>query len=261
MAGIVAKAMGWPWYHNDWLTLLAHADLAVKIKGTMRESLHLFTIVVRRHIGLICLSSMFVTLLLMATYRPNPGLFSAESIFWVGEIPLPSTTQSDQERYFNWVTSEYVALSLTGLAQRNDFHEQVRWRMWLKGVRLSELQLADMISVRNRRSSVRFEVVHSDEALALKVADATADAFSKLADVAFPQLANSDLEVVRLDSFALSEVQANSLRSQLELPLRIGIGVLSGFLIALMVDNPKKVILDRRAISALNLVTVGEIPE
>ena len=226
----------------------------------MRDRLQLLITIVRTHRLLIFLTSLCVTVLLLVTYRPKPAPYTAVASFWIGEAPLSSTQSSDEERYFNWVTSEYVTIALASWVEGSEFLSQVRWRLWLQDERLSLDDLTKMIDASVNRSGIRLIVQHPDEMMALTVASAAADAFEEAETVTLPQLENSRVMVSRLDDLVLAESPETTVREQLELPLRIMFGLLSGLIVALLAQRPNNMIHDRQAIATLNLAVVGEIP-
>lgn len=204
--------------------------------------------------------SLLVTALLLLSFRPKPQLYTTVGNVEVGQVPLPSTRELEEERYFGWVTSEYIAIGLRDWANGADFIDQLRWRLWVNGTRLSRNELdasfrADVVSTR-----VGLIALHEDKAISESIVAAAVETFMLHQSADIPQNKTTTVVVTPFDVEFLAEEPRVTLGQRIALPARVLIGLSSGILLVLLGELRFARIYSRNTIETLNLQVLGEIP-
>ena len=79
--------------------------------------LRAFYAIFRRRWLLVLIPPLVVALFSVVTYQPPPAPgYNVGVNFIVGQTPAPEADVADQERYYNWLGSEYIVNGLTDWA-------------------------------------------------------------------------------------------------------------------------------------------------
>lgn len=225
-----------------------------------------FGAMLRRRRWLILAISVPLTLLLVLTGLPQPRPYSLEIAFIVGQPPLESTLNAEEERYYNWVASEYIVFGIADWANGSDFAQRVQQLLALDGHDLGLGQIEEAVTAGATRSRLIFRVDHADPEMVRVLMGAVAEAITTQEIAPVPQLSNARAWLVPIDNLnqiavlPLDQPDA-TIGEQLALPLRIVLGLLSGLIVAAFVEFFDPTIRGRGVMQALNLPLLGEIPE
>ncbi len=227
------------------------------------ELRQIWSILVRRW-WLVLIPPLLVAAASLRSWRSlisPPVTYSAAVRFTVGQPPLDPATGYDP-RYYSWLTSEYIA---TGL------------RDWIHGYPFAQAVSADVQRRHNLTVPPEAIVgaVTSDSAhslLVLYVTAGTAEETAAIADsaahvlsdpaqnsAAFPQFGHGGAVVTPQDSIAVG-ANAPALRDRLDLPLRVGLGLLGGLALAFLVDYLDPALHTRGQVEALGYEVLAGIP-
>ena len=111
----------------------------------------------------------------------------------------------------------------------------------------------------NTRSMLSLSLSAADPALLEEMIAAAITVLKEQNNAALPQLGEEPAILVQLDQPVVNQVPGG-LRSQLELPLRIGLALAAGIGLAFLVEYLDPTLRGREDIEAIGLDILGEIP-
>jgi capsular polysaccharide biosynthesis protein len=192
------------------------------------------------------------------TYSPPPPTYNVGVRFLVGQEPSPAAEEEDEERYYAWLTSEYVVNGLTDWTQSGAFAEAVSERMAERG--RPTPPGAVRVAADNARSMLTLSLSHQDPELLALLMEAAITVLQEENAQGLPLLDGETAVVVQLDDPVVTPVPAG-LRAQLDLPLRILLALGAGVGLALLAEYLDPTIRDRTAVDELEIPILGEIPK
>lgn len=216
--------------------------------------------ILRRRWPLVLLPALIVLGLGLATYRPAPTSYNAGVRFIVGQPPSVEGDLTDEQRYYNWLTSEYVVNGLTDWVRGGRFAEAVSARLAAQGVSVPAGAIQGGLAADNARSMLTLSLTAGDpEALRQMMNGAIAVLTEENAAV-LPQLGGQPAALTQLDEPIINPLAAG-IRSQLDLPLRVALALAAGVGLALLAHYVDPTVRDRTELERLGLPVVGEIPK
>ncbi len=180
--------------------------------------------------------------------------------FLVSQQPAPGADQSDEEGYYTWLESEYIVNGLTDWVKGNQFAAAVHAELLEAGVEVPAGAIQGGLAVDNARSMLTLSLVHGDPAVLEEMMNAAITVLQEQNTVALPQLGDEPAVLVQLDEPVVQPLPG-SIRSQLELPLRLGLALAAGVALAFVVEYLDPTVRDREEVEALGLPVMGEIPK
>ena len=180
--------------------------------------------------------------------------------FIVGQPPLDSTLADEQERYYTWVTSEYVVFSLSDWINGTAFFEMLIEDLQTQNLEFEYKELKAKVGATSYRSILLMEVRGTDREEIITIAEAASDIVTTLPDVDIPQLRLAPPILFPIDSVPSIVEPPTSIVAQLRFPLSITLAFLFAILSALFAERNDKTIRSRDAASNLRLPILGEIP-
>lgn len=199
-----------------------------------------------------------VAIITLATYQTPPTVYNTGVRFIVGQAPSPDADNEDEERYYAWLTSEYVVNVLTDWVRGNQFATAVSAELAGQGMEVAPAEIG--LAADNTRSMLQLSINHGDPARLEAIMAATITVLTEQAHLASPILADEPPLFVQLDEPTVNPISAG-LSSQLALPLRLGLALFAGVMLALLVDYVDPRIYGRETIEQLELELLGEIPK
>lgn len=209
---------------------------------------------------LIVIASVVALVILLVTYTPVLPLYRTTITFGVNQAPLESAYVDDEERYYGWVTSEYGAIVLADWGNATNFLTDLRWRLWLHGYRFELAELSELILFTVESTRVKVNIEHIDPTVLNALAQATGEAFVAFENSQIPQLHYAPATVKQFDRLILMEPAEVTIREQLELPLRVLLGMGFGPLLASFLNRRKRRIDSAQMVETLDLPILGKIP-
>lgn len=205
------------------------------------------------------LASLLVLLVGAALLWPQSD-YTVEQNFIVGQSPLPTTEAQEQERYYNWVASEYVVYGLTDWASGTSFAAAVGQEMGAQGFAhdLDLEALDEALLARAVRSRLTLVATHPDRATAEALGRAAAAVLLRQRTNDLPQYGGIAPEILPLDTAVA--VRDDSASDQIVIPLIIFLALLAGPLVALLVEAIDPTIHTSARVEKL-LPILGVIPE
>ncbi len=143
--------------------------------------------------------------------------------------------RDEENRYYQWLTSEYVVNALADWVNSINFAERVARRLAAGGVEVNPIALFNGTSAEAIRSRLTITMNYEDAAVLEQAMRAAIDVVLEESGEAIPHLAGEPAAVTVLDRPLVNQVPA-PITGQLDLPLRIAISLVTGFLVGLLVD-------------------------
>lgn len=222
--------------------------------------LRLYLNLLRRWWWLALLPAIVIGGIGFATYDRPPTAYGATVRFTAS---LPPTVTGDggfDPNYYSWLTSEYIVGSLSDWIKTGAFAQAVSDELAAQGKTIS----ASVVQASLASDYVRSQLVlfvntgSADDTRA--IAEAAIEVLRTRNADAFPQLGGVNAVVNALDT---PNVGASSpgLRSMLDLPIRLGLGLAVGLALAFAAHYLDPFIRSKDDVELLGLKTLGEIPK
>ncbi len=209
---------------------------------------------------LVVLLPMAVVMIVgVATYQSPPPVFNVGVRFIVGQAPADQANTADEQRYYNWLTSEYIVNGLTDWVRGSGFATAVSQELAGQRVDVPAGAVQGSLAADNTRSMLTISMTYSDADLLAAMIDAVAAVLVEQNADGLPQLGGETAVLVQLDQPVVNQIPAG-IRSQLDLPLRVLLALGAGVGLALLVEYLDPSIRERSELETLGLPVVGEIP-
>lgn len=213
--------------------------------------------IVRRRLGLIVLLvALAAVSYLIAGPRAGTS-YTASMRFTVGLEPEPSDgTYYTYDRYYTWLTAEYLLDDLSEVVKSARFAQDVAEVSGLT-VPAGAIQGATATGKLHRILTVSLSWPDAGELE--RIANATAQVLQDRNARYLAQLGTERAVVTLIDPPAVSAVGA-SLRQRLDLPLRLLLAALAGIALAFLLDYLDDTVRHRRDLAGLRLPILAEVP-
>lgn len=167
-----------------------------------------------------------VLVYVIATYAPPPMSYQVVMRFSAGTRPAGLSV--DYDRYYPWLTSEYIANGLADVAETGIFAQAVSARLADTGEQVAAGAVQNAIVTDNSQSILVVYLTWPDPGQIVAVAEAVADELTDNSGAYYPQLSNLEPAVVLLDHPAPAPLPPG-LRAQLTGPvIRISLALFVG---------------------------------
>lgn len=213
----------------------------------------------RRRWLLALIPAVVVLVVGLLTYNPPPTAYNVGVRFLVGQQPLAGEALSDEQRYYNWLTSEYIVNGLTDWVQGNAFGQAVSEELASRGLDIAPGAVQGGLAADNARSMFTLSLIHGDPQALGAIMDAAITVLQERNHEALPQLGGEPAIVIALDEPVVNAIPAG-IRSQLDLPIRLAIALAAGVGLALVVEYVDPTVRDRRELEELGYSVLVEIP-
>ena len=209
--------------------------------------------IIRRRWWLVAALLAVVLVVSLVTYQEPAPVYQATMRFAVGlEGDEPVNAASGEGRSDAWLASEYLADDLSEVVKGGDFASRISQEVGF-GVP------AGAIFASREHRIMTVSVTWSDPDQTQTIAEAVGAAVQDGGSDYFPQLAGVEAKAVLIDGPGLGQV-GRSLRSKLDLPLRLFLALVAGVALAFLWDYLDDTVRDRADAEALGVPVVGEIP-
>lgn len=195
---------------------------------------------------------------------PAPQSYVATMRFTVGVSPeLHTDSIYGYDRYYTWLTAEYLADDLTEVVRSAEVAQAVKEEAALQGLNADlppgAIQGATSGGKQHRILSVSMNWGNREQLVVLS--QALADVLAQGRPAYFEQFRDAGTPVVMhlIDPPSLSTVGA-SLRSRMELPLRLGLALIGGVALAFFLEYLDDSVHGPRDLKAAGLEVLGTIP-
>jgi hypothetical protein len=214
-------------------------------------------ILVRRW-WLVVAPVVVVALYIVATYAPPPPTYQVVMRFAAGTEP--AGLSEDYDRYYPWLTSEYVARGLADVAETGAFAGAVASRLAGAGHGIAPGAVQSAIFTDYAQSILVVYLSWADAEQIVIVADAITAELTENGAAYFPQLEGIEPAARRLDD-PTPVLIAPGLRAQLLGPaVKIGAALVVGVALALMYHYLDPTIREPAEIECQGIRVLAEIP-
>jgi capsular polysaccharide biosynthesis protein len=221
--------------------------------------LRAFWNIFRRRWLLVLIPPLVVALVSAVTYQPPPAPgFNVGVNFIVAQSPSPAAELADEDRYYNWLGSEYIVNGLTDWAVSGSFKTAVSTHLAQENIDVAPGSFS--VNAENVRSRLQVSIQHGDAEALAHIVNAAITVLSEQNASALPQLGGETAVLVLLDEPIVTP-RPRSLSSLLDIPLRIAIGLAAGLGLALLVEYLDPTIRTREEAEEIGFAILGEIPK
>lgn len=222
------------------------------------ELRHIWKILWRRW-WLIVIPAAVVILVSVITYSPPlPAGYNVGMNFIVSQTPADVAQNLDENRYYNWLTSEYIVNGLTDWAIGGEFKTAVSAQLATQDRDVPPHTFN--VVADNVRSKLQLSIQHGDAATLAQIMDAAIVVLTEQNADALPQLGGDTAVIVPMDQPVVTPIPG-SFRSQLDIPLRIALALMAGVGLALLAAYLDTAVRSREEVERLGLTVLGEIPK
>jgi capsular polysaccharide biosynthesis protein len=222
------------------------------------ELRHYWNLFKRRWL-LVILPAAVVLAIGLATYQSPPPVYNVGVRFLVAQPPSEGADTADEQRYYNWLASEYIVNGLTDWVKGGTFATAVSEELAIQGLDVPAGAIQGSLAADNARSMLIVSLTYGDGEVLAAMMDAVAVVLQEQNSV-LPQLDGETAVLVQLDQPIVNQIPGG-IRSQLDLPLRILLALGAGVGLALLVEYLDPTIRERDELAQLGLPIVGEIPK
>jgi capsular polysaccharide biosynthesis protein len=218
------------------------------------ELRHYWKIFKRRWL-IVLIPAVMVLAVGLLTYRPPVPVYNVGVRFLVAQAPAPESN-TDEQRYYNWLTSEYIVNGLTDWVRGTEFATAVSAQLAAQDIAMPPGAIR--VFPDNTRSMLTISMSHTSTPELAAMIEAVTTVL--IEQNALPQLGGEKAEIVPLDQPHINQIPP-SLRDQLDLPLRVLLALGVGVGLALLAEYLDPTIRERDELAGLGLEIMGEIPK
>jgi capsular polysaccharide biosynthesis protein len=218
-----------------------------------------YWVILRRHWLIAIIPALIVLALGLVTYQPPLPAYNAGVRFIVGQSPGAEATTSDQERYYNWLGSEYIVNGLADWIRGGKFAEAVSEYLASQGIGMPPGAIQGGLAADNARSMLTVSLTGGDPLMVEQMMGGVIVVLTEQNAQALPQLGGEQAILTQLDDPVVNPISAG-LRNQLDLPLRIALSLIAGIGLALLAHYLDPTVRDRTELEAMGILIIGEIP-
>ncbi|WP_420642984.1 hypothetical protein [Candidatus Leptofilum sp.] len=221
--------------------------------------LRTFFAIFRRRWLLVLIPPLVVGLFSAVTFQPPPAPgFNVGVNFLVAQSPTSGADLEDEERYYNWLSSEYIVNGLTDWAVSGNFKTAVSNQLAQEGIEVPPGSFS--VVADNVRSKLQLSIQHGNAETLSHIMNAAILVLSEQNATALPQLGGETAVLTLLDEPVVTPLP-RSLSSLLDIPLRLAIGVAAGLGLALLAEYLDPTLRSRQEAEAMGFAILGEIPK
>jgi capsular polysaccharide biosynthesis protein len=206
----------------------------------------------------VAIPTAIVLVIGLATYQTPPPAYTVGVNFIVSQQPSAAAAAEDQERYYAWLTSEYIVNGLADWVSGNTFKTAVSAKLAEQGYDIPAGAIG--IVADNVRSKLQLSMSHNDPDALAAMMDAVIAVVTEQNAAALPQLGGETAVLFLVDEPIVNQIP-NGIRSQLDLPLRVGLALIAGIGLALLAEYLDPTVRSREEIEQMGLDVLGEIPK
>lgn len=218
-----------------------------------------FRMILRRW-WLVLLPVAGLAIVTIITYRVPATSYTVTMRFSVGLAPEQTSNAYGYDRYYTWLSSEYMANGFAGVARTSLFAQNVAGRVNAQGMSVTPGQIEAAISSDKSQSIMVIYLSWPDATQAVKIADAIGAEFSEHGTAYWPQItASASTPLIQLDK-PVAIPGAMSLRDRFDLPIRILIALACGLALALIAHFIDPYVRERQELERMGFDIIVEIP-
>ncbi|MGB1253504.1 MAG: hypothetical protein ACPG8W_23030 [Candidatus Promineifilaceae bacterium] len=216
--------------------------------------------ILTRRWRLMLLSGFITALVTLFALRPSEVIHKVEMRFIVGQPPLASASDDERERYYTWVTSEYIVFSISDWVNGTAFYDLILQEVTADGFSTDITELDKIIGATSYRSILLVVVQHTDPELLVATAEATTKIVTNFHNVDIPQIRLAPPTLFPIDNIPVVVSPRTTISEQLRIPLSIVLAFVLAGVAAIVAERIDKTIRSRDVADTLRIPLLGEIP-
>jgi capsular polysaccharide biosynthesis protein len=190
----------------------------------------------------------------LVTYQEPEPVYVATMRFAIGiEGDEPVSAVSGEGRSDAWLASEYLADDLGEVLKGGDFAAKI-------GRDVGFDVAAGTIFASREHRIMTVTITWKDDEQVQAIAEAVGAAIEDGGAAYFPQLTGVEARAVLIDGPGIGQA-GQSLKSKLDLPLRLLVALVAGIALAFLWDYVDDTIRDRGEVEVLGVTVLAEIPK
>ncbi|MCB0045724.1 MAG: hypothetical protein KDD92_09855 [Caldilineaceae bacterium] len=202
-----------------------------------------------------------LTLLQSRPWVPQPVSYSASMRLLVGVMPAAGQDVTAYDpRYYAWLTSEYLVDDFTEVVGSRLFADNVSARLAQQAIDVPAGVIQGSAATGKQHRIITLSLGGPDEARLRAIADAAAAELAENASAYFRQLGTDGAGVTLIDGPNIG-MSGPSLRSRLDLPLRMVLAFVAGLGLILLLHYLDTRVREPDDLEALGLRVIGTIPK
>ncbi len=195
-----------------------------------------------------------------ATYHKLATMYQVVMRFTAGGEPAPALS-ADYDRYYAWLSSEYIANALADIAKTGRFAEAVAARLDAQGVMVAPGAIQGAIASDNAQSVFVIYLTWPDPEQIAVVAEAVSAELTQNGAAYFPQIKGLGVAAQRVDSPTPMALPP-SLRTQLLGPgLRLALAFAVGVGLVALAHYFDPLVRERAEVEQLDVRVLAAIPK
>jgi capsular polysaccharide biosynthesis protein len=215
--------------------------------------------VLLRRWPLVVIPFLVVLALALVTYQPPAPVYNVGVRYTAGQPPVPgSGADYEDDRYYPWLTSEYIVNGLADWVKSGSFAAAVSAELAAQGIHVPADTIRGTIASDNVRSVLLVSMTFGDRDSLAAMIDAAGRVLQTRNLEAFPFLGEPAV-VVPLDEPVINQVPAG-LRASLDLPLRLALAAAAGVGLAFLINYLDPTVQTRADLETAGLPVLAEIP-
>ena len=216
--------------------------------------------IVRRRLWIV-VSLVFVVMAVSALVHTAPRTtYQATMRFVVGLEPEAKTgAYYTYDRYYTWLTAEYLIDDAAALVRSGAFAEAVSEHLSDAGVRVPAGAIHGSTQAGQQHRILTVSVSWDDAEQLAQIANTVAVLLPEEIARHFAQVGTGGVHASPIDPPAVAAV-GPSLRQKLDLPMRLVLALVAGLALAFALDYLDESVRDRRELEENGIAVLGEIP-
>ncbi len=196
----------------------------------------------------------------VVSYRAPAVSYKVTMRFAAGLPPERTTGVFNYERYYSWLTSEYMANGFADVARTSIFAQNVADKVNAQGMAVNADMIQGAVSSDQKQSLLVIYLTWPDAAQAVKIGDAISAEFAEHGLTYWPQISSAgSAPLVQLDR-PIPVPFTPSLRDRFDLPIRFILALVVGVALAFIAHFLDPFVHDRRELEHLGLTVIVDIP-
>ncbi|MFO7681590.1 MAG: hypothetical protein R6X34_16215 [Chloroflexota bacterium] len=216
--------------------------------------------IIRRRWLLIVIPVAAAALFTVLTYQRPAMYYNVGMHYLVSQTPSAGASAADEQRYYNWLTSEYVVNGLTDWVKGGEFAAAVSQALAADGLDIPAGAVQGALAADNVRSRLEISLNYADAAVLAAMIEAVTAVLQEQNAAALPQLGGETAVIVPISQPVINPISPG-IRSQLDLPLRILVALFAGIGLALLVEYLDPTIRESRDLEEIGLSVIAEVPK
>lgn len=216
--------------------------------------------IVRKRLWIVIVLVAIVLVSSLVLRPERPALCQTSMRFTVGLVPESrSGDYYAYDRYYTWMSSEYLVDELTEVVGSEAFARAVSEELADSDLDLPAGALHGSMGANRKHRILTLHITWGDQTQLREIADAAAKVLRERSADFLGQLGTTDADIHLIDPPVVLPA-ARSLKDKLDLPIRLFLALLAGVALTFLLDYLDDTVRDRAEVEALGLAVLGEIP-